>query len=84
MSDDDSLESQLRAMLRDDNGTDAKRTDGQRLDRVLHRAHIYGAVFDLLGLVTRWGWVLTEGGSRGMRNLKPSRRSNNTSNPTDR
>ncbi|MEL0167123.1 MAG: hypothetical protein VW877_03255 [Pseudomonadaceae bacterium] len=83
MSDDDSLESQLRAMLRDDVASDASRSDDQRLDRVLHRAHIHGAVFDLLGLVARWGWVLSEGGSRGMRNLKPSRRSNTTSTPSD-
>ena len=83
MSNDDSLESQLRAMMRDEGAGDAERSDDQRLDRVLHRAHIHGAVFDLLGLVARWGWVLTEGGARGVCNLKPSRRQADNSTPSD-
>ncbi|MEB3733006.1 hypothetical protein ULF88_00200 [Halopseudomonas pachastrellae] len=39
MSDDDSLERALRAMLQDDTDNHAGRSDDQRLDSVLHRAH---------------------------------------------
>ncbi len=74
MSDDDSLERALRAMLQDEPANHAARSDDQRLDSVLHRAHLHGAAGDLLGLFSRWGWVLSEGGARGLRHLRPARR----------
>ena len=39
-----------------------------------------GGIFDLLGLFTRWGWVLTEGVGKGLRHGKPVRRANLSSN----
>ena len=74
MSDDDSLERALRAMLQDDTDNHAGRSDDQRLDSVLHRAHLHGAAGDLLGLFSRWGWVLSEGGARGLKHARPTRR----------
>ena len=74
MSDDDSLERALRAMLQDDTDNHAGRSYDQRLDSVLHRAHLHGAAGDLLGLFSRWGWVLSEGGARGLKHARPTRR----------
>lgn len=81
MSDDDSLERALRAMLQDEPANHAARSDDQRLDSVLHRAHLHGAAGDLLGLFSRWGWVLSEGGARGLRHLRPAHRDADTVTP---
>ncbi|MEH6566724.1 MAG: CrfX protein [Halopseudomonas sp.] len=78
---EDPLESRLRSLLQDSAESETDR-EGQRLDRVLHKAHIRSGVFDLINLFTRWGWVLSEGGARGARHLKPVSRATAAS-PTE-
>lgn len=77
---DDPFEQQLRALMRDTEPQRPVSSDDERLDRVLHKAHIHGGIFDLLGLFTRWGWVLTEGLGKGLKHSRPIRRDNVSSN----
>lgn len=71
---EDPLESRLRSLLQDQALTSAAEREDRRLDQVLHKAHIRGGVFDLINLFTRWGWVLSEGSTRGAPHLKPVKR----------
>lgn len=77
---DDPFEQQLRDLMREAEQQRPGSSDDERLERVLHKAHIRGGIFDLLGLFTRWGWVLTEGVGKGLRHGKPVRRANLSSN----
>ena len=71
---EDPLESRLRDLLQGDNNLNGAQRDDQRLDRVLHKAHIRGGLFDLVNLFTRWGWVVSEGAARGARHVQPVKR----------
>lgn len=77
---DDPFEHQLRNLMRDAEGQRPVSADNERLERVLHKAHIHGGVFDLLSLFTRWGWVITEGTTKAMRHRRPVRRGDDSSN----
>lgn len=60
---EDPFENQLRDMLREADRGRPESADAERLERVLHKAHIHGGVFDLLNMFARWGSVLSEAGS---------------------
>lgn len=77
---DDPFEHQLRKLMRDAEQQRPVSSDNERLERVLHKAHIDGGIFDLLSLFARWGWVLTEGLSKGIEHRRPVRRGNDSSN----
>ena len=79
---EDPLESRLRDLLQGEASYLGERDD-RRLDRVLHKAHVRGGVFDLVNLFARWGWVLSEGGARGARHLKPVSRDTAVTPPQD-
>ncbi len=70
---DDPFESHLRSLMREESPAPVT-TDDQRLKRVLHRANVHSGLFDLLSLFARWGWVISEGGARGLRHARPTRR----------
>ena len=81
---DDPIEARLRELLREPGTQDnLTRDTDNRLERVLHKAHVQGGVLDLLNLFTRWGWVLSEGVSRGMRHREPQRRREPADHPHD-
>ena len=61
----DPFEERLRDLMRDGEHVDGE--DNERLERVLHRAHMRGGVLDLLTLFSRWGVVLSEAGTRHTR-----------------
>lgn len=71
---DDPFERHLRSLMREEASPQPSPEDDKRLERVLHRAHIHGGLFDLLKLFTNWGWVISEGGARGLRHARPVRR----------
>jgi hypothetical protein len=71
---EDPIESRLRALMRGDQADVGVEVDDARLERVLHKAHLQGGIFDLLSLFARWGWVVSEGGARGLRHARPARR----------
>lgn len=71
---EDPIEQRLRELMQGDQGEDSESVDDARMERVLHKAHVRGGVFDLLGLFANWGWVISEGGSRGLRHARPVRR----------
>lgn len=77
---DDPFELQLRNLMRDAEQQRPASADSERLERVLHKAHIRGGIFDLLNLFTRWGWVITEGVSKGIEHGRPVRRGTDSSN----
>ncbi|SDS26939.1 hypothetical protein SAMN05216421_1213 [Halopseudomonas xinjiangensis] len=62
----DPLEDRLRSLMRADQQNVGQ--DDQRLERVLHKAHVRGGVLDLLTLFSRWGVVLSEAGTHHSRN----------------
>ncbi|MEH6492640.1 CrfX protein [Halopseudomonas sp.] len=68
---EDPLERRLRDLLQGEVSDLGSQRDDRRLDRVLHKAHVRGGLFDLVNLFARWGWVLSEGSVRGARHLKP-------------
>lgn len=72
---DDPFERHLRSLLQEGAPAQPSPEDDKRLERVLHRAHIHGGLFDLLKLFANWGWVISEGGARGLRHAKTVRRS---------
>lgn len=76
---DDPFEHHLRSLLQEDASAQSSPGDDKRLERVLHRAHIHGGLFDLLKLFANWGWVISEGGARGLRHAKTVRREKNPS-----
>lgn len=80
---EDPFERRVRELMRQASEQQSENTDDQRLERVLHKAHIHGGIFDLLNLFTRWGWVLSEGGARGLRHIKPVRRELDANSSTD-
>lgn len=80
---EDPFERRVRELMRQASEQQSESTDDQRLERVLHKAHIHGGIFDLLNLFTRWGWVLSEGGARGLRHIKPVRREQDANSSTD-
>ncbi|AQZ95816.1 CrfX protein [Halopseudomonas phragmitis] len=80
---EDPFERRVRELMRQASEQQSESTDDQRLERVLHKAHIHGGIFDLLNLFTRWGWVLSEGGARGLRHIKPVRREHDENSSID-
>lgn len=80
---DDPFEHHLRSLLQKDASAQPSPAENKRLERVLHRAHIHGGLFDLLKLFANWGWVISEGGARGLRHAKPVRRANSSPSSTD-
>lgn len=76
---DDPFERHLRSLLQEETSPQPSPEDNKRLERVLHRAHIHGGLFDLLKLFANWGWVISEGGARGLRHARPVRRDEHTS-----
>ncbi|TVP89082.1 MAG: hypothetical protein EA348_09055 [Pseudomonadaceae bacterium] len=74
----DPLEQRLKALMQQA-GEQNDAHEDERLDRVLHQAHLRGGLLDLLTLFARWGWVVSEGGARGVRHARPVRRVNPTS-----
>ncbi|WP_304638678.1 hypothetical protein [Pseudomonas sp.] len=69
---DDPFENQLREMLREADRQRPDSVDAERLERVLHKAHIHGGLFDLLNMFARWGWVLSEAGTGLKRKTRPT------------
>jgi hypothetical protein len=80
---EDPLESRLRDLLQGEPSDFGSQRDDRRLDRVLHKAHVRGGLFDLVNLFARWGWVLSEGGARGARHVKPVSRDTTKTSPQD-
>ena len=79
----DPLEQRLKALMQQA-GEGSEVQEDERLDRVLHQAHLRGGLLDLLSLFARWGWVVSEGGARGIRHARPVRRTHSTiSGPSD-
>ncbi|SDU02684.1 hypothetical protein [Halopseudomonas salegens] len=77
----DPLEQRLKALMQQA-GEENDAHEDERLDRVLHQAHLRGGIFDLLNLFARWGWVVSEGGARGLRHARPVSRANPDSSGT--
>lgn len=75
---DDPFESHLRNLMREDAPAPVT-TDDQRLKRVLRRANVRSGLLDLLSLFARWGWVISEGGARGLRHARPTQRKTSAS-----
>ncbi len=71
---EDPIEKRLRDLMRGDQTDELASAEDARLERVMHKVHMQGGVFDLISLFARWGWVLSEGGSRGVRHARPARR----------
>lgn len=61
----DPLEERLKALMQQA-GEQSEAQDDERLGRVLHEAHLRSGLFDLLGLFTRWGSVISEAANRSM------------------
>ncbi|HDZ55451.1 MAG TPA: hypothetical protein ENI17_08875 [Pseudomonas xinjiangensis] len=64
---DNPFESRLRSLMHE---ADEQRPDGadaQRLDRVLHKAHIRSGALDVVTLFTHWAYVLSECSPKGKR-----------------
>ena len=80
---EDPIEQRLRDLMRGDQGADSAQVDDARMERVLHRVHVRGGIFDLVGLFARWGWVVSEGGARGLRHARPTRRDPSSPSSTD-
>jgi hypothetical protein len=78
---EDSTEIRLRALMRGEHVDDGVEINDARLERVLHKAHLQGGILDLLSLFARWGWVVSEGGARGLRHARPARREKQTEAP---
>ncbi|MDX9688610.1 hypothetical protein [Halopseudomonas formosensis] len=79
---DDPFERHLRSLMQD-SSVHPTPEDDKRLERVLHRAHIHSGLFDLLKLFANWGWVIGEGGARGLRHARPVRRARDNSSSSD-
>lgn len=58
---EDPFEHHLRSLMQNSSPSTSSFEDDRRLERVLHRAHIHGGLFDLLKLFANWGWVISEG-----------------------
>ncbi len=80
---DDPFESHLRSLMQEPATPTSAPEDDKRLERVLHRAHIHSGLLDLLKLFANWGWVISEGGARGIRHAKPVRRREQATSSTD-
>ncbi|GGD03087.1 hypothetical protein GCM10007418_22810 [Halopseudomonas salina] len=76
---EDPIEQRLRELMQGNQAEDCESVDDARMERVLHRVHVRSGVFDLLGLFANWGWVISEGGSRGLRHARPARRGTSAS-----
>lgn len=70
---EDPIERRLRELMRAEADTSTP-VEERRLDRVLHKAHMHGGLFDLVNLFARWGWVVSEGGARALKHARPDRR----------
>ena len=71
---EDPIESRLRLLMRGSQADDGVEVDDARLERVLHKAHLQGGLLDVISLFARWGWVVSEGGARGLRHTRPVNR----------
>lgn len=80
---DDPFERHLRSLMQEDASRQSPSEDDKRLERVLHRAHIHSGLFDLLRLFANWGWVISEGGARGLRHARSARREAKSRSSTD-
>ncbi|SDS31786.1 hypothetical protein SAMN05216198_1681 [Halopseudomonas litoralis] len=80
---DDPFEQHLRSLMQKDAAGQPSGEDDKRLERVLHRAHVRTGLFDLLSLFARWGWVIGEGGARGLRQARTMRREQRGPSSTD-
>jgi len=80
---DDPFERHLRSLMQEDASRQSSGEDDKRLERVLHRAHIHSGLFDLLKLFANWGWVISEGGARGLRHARSARRDAKSLSSTD-
>ena len=80
---EDPFEHHLRSLMQNSSPSTSNLEDDLRLERILHRAHIHGGLFDLLKLFANWGWVISEGGARGLRHARPVRRSEPASPSSD-
>lgn len=78
----DPLEERLRSLMRD--GGEDMSDDNQRLERVLHKAHVRGGVLDLLTLFAHWGVVLSEAGTHTVRRSRASGRAQRDTTATSR
>lgn len=78
----DPLEERLRSLMRE-GGQDGDEDD-ERLERVLHKAHVRGGVLDLLTLFSRWGLVLSEAGTHPMRRTRTAGRARRHATVTSR
>ena len=67
---EDPIESRLRELMREQSDQSTP-VEEHRLDRVLHKAHMHAGFFDLINLFARWGWVLSDGGSRALKHPRP-------------
>ncbi|WP_339842677.1 hypothetical protein [uncultured Halopseudomonas sp.] len=72
---EDPIEQRLRALMQGDQADDSENVDDARMERVLHKIHLRGGALDLVRLFANWGWVISEGGARGLRHARPTRRS---------
>ncbi|UAW99882.1 hypothetical protein KEM63_07940 [Halopseudomonas nanhaiensis] len=78
----DPLEERLRSLMRD-GGQDVS-DDDERLERVLHKAHVRGGALDLLTLFAHWGEVLSEAGTRSVRRSRAAGRAQQDATVTSR
>lgn len=77
---DNPIEDRLRELMRAEAGKSTP-VDELRLVRVLHKAHMRAGFFDLITLFAHWGWVISEGGSRGLKHSRPVNRRTADSRP---
>lgn len=77
----DPLEDRLRSLMRENEQSADE--DDQRLERVLHKAHMRSGLFDLLTLFSRWGLVLSEAGLRRPRSSYHQRSAVNDRNESE-
>jgi hypothetical protein len=78
---DDPFESRLRSMMQaSDDRLDSDNADDERLDRVLHKAHVRSGIFDILTLFAHWGWVIAQAGGRSSQRRTPRSRSSTSHN----
>lgn len=71
---EDPVEQRLRELMQGNPGDDPTENDDARMERLLHKVHLRGGILDLIGLFARWGWVVSEGGARGLRHARPTSR----------
>src|SRR5690606_9273790 len=79
---DDPFERHLRSLMQDSSAHPTL-DDDKRPERVFDRAHIRSGLVDVIQPFANWGWVLGEGGARGLRHGRPVRRARDNSSSSD-